>query len=63
MDAYDIHQKILTLWQSLARPVSGASAKKAFPDVPVYVLIDNKLVTVEEVYLDSGKIILRANNE
>lgn len=63
MDAYDIHQKIQALWQSLATPASGASVKKSFPEVPVYVLIDNKLVTVQEVYLDSGKIILRVDNE
>lgn len=63
MDAYDIQQRIRTLWETVARPISGSSAKKVFPETPVYVLIDNKLVSVKEVYLDDRKIILRADNE
>lgn len=63
MDAYDIQQRIKALWETIARPISGSSANKVFPETPVYVLIDNKLVSVKEVYLDDRKIILRADNE
>lgn len=63
MDAYDIQQKIRALWETVARPISGSSAKKVFPETPVYVLVEDKLVSVTEVYLDDKKIILRAGNE
>ena len=63
MDAYDIQLRIKALWASIATPISGSSAKKVFPETPVYVLIDNKLVSVKEVYLDDRKIILRADDE
>ena len=62
MDAYDIQQRIKALWASLATPTSGSSPNKVFPEIPVYVLIDGKLVSVKEVYLDDRKIILRADN-
>lgn len=63
MDAYDIQNRIRTLWETVARPNSGDSPNKVFPETPVYVLIDNKLVSVKEVYLDDRKIILRADDE
>lgn len=63
MDAYDIQQKIRALWETVARPISGSSAKKVFPETLVYVLVEDKLVSVTEVYLDDKKIILRAGNE
>ena len=63
MDAYDIQHRIKTLWETIARPTSGESPNKVYPETPVYVLIDTKLVSVKEVYLDDRKIILRADNE
>ena len=63
MDAYDIQHRIRTLWETVAKPISGDSLNKVFPETPVYVLIDNKLVSVKEVYLDDRKIILRADDE
>lgn len=63
MDAYDIQQRIRTLWEAVARPTSGESANKVFPETPVYVIVDSKLLPIDEVYLDDRKIILRANNE
>lgn len=63
MDAYDIQHRIRTLWETIARPSSGDSLNKVYPETPVYVLIDNKLVSVTEVYLDDRKIILRADHE
>ena len=63
MDAYDIQDKIRKAWGDLCRPISGASAKKDWPKVPVHVLVDGKLIEVKEVYVDDQKIILRASNE
>lgn len=63
MDAYDIQQRIKALWETIARPISGSSVNKVFPEVPVYVLIDNKLISVKEVYLDNRKIILRVDDD
>jgi len=61
MDAYDIQHRIKSLWETVARPVSGDTINKVFPETPVYVLIEGKLISVEEVYLDDRKIILRTN--
>ena len=63
MDAYDIQTRIRTLWETIARPSSGDSLNKVYPETPVYVLIEGKLISVKEVYLDGRKIILRADNE
>lgn len=60
MDAYDIQQQIRAIWETVAKPASGTTLSKIFPETPVYVLVEGKLVTVQEVYLDSGKIILKA---
>ena len=62
MDAYDIQHKIKTLWETVSLPNSGDSPNKVFPETPVYVLIDNKLVSVEDVYIDDRKIIIVASN-
>lgn len=63
MDAYDIQNRIRTLWGDLSRIVSGASAKKTFPTVPVYVKLDDKLLVVSNVEVEENKIILRTENE
>ena len=63
MDAYDIQNQIRQAWSNLCRPTSGDSVKKNWPKVPVHVLVQGKLVEVKEVYVDSQKIILRADNE
>ena len=48
MDAYDLNQKIFYFWQQLSRNISGATVKKSWADVPVYVdnrrVIDVKIV-------------------
>ena len=61
MDAYDIQDKIRKAWGELCRPVSGSSVKKDWPKVPVHVLVNGELKEVKEVYVDSQKIILRAD--
>ena len=63
MDAYDIQKKIKTLWETVAQPVSGDTLNKVFPETPVYVLINDKLIPVGDVYIDDRMIILRANDE
>ena len=63
IDAYDIQQSIRSMWGSLSRIVSGDSVKKTFPEVPVYVKIDDKLLVVTNVKEVDGKIILETNNE
>ena len=62
MDAYDIQKKIKALWETVAQPVSGDTLNKVFPQTPVYVLIDDKLVAVDDVYIDDRKIIIVAAN-
>ena len=63
IDAYDLQQKLRSLWGDLSRVVSGASAKKTFPTVPVYVKLDDKLLVVSNVEVEENKIILRTENE
>lgn len=63
MDAYDIQKKIKTLWETVAQPVSGDTLNKVFPETPVYVLINDKLIPVGDVYIDDRMIILRADDE
>jgi hypothetical protein len=60
MDAYDVQQRVKALWETIARPTSGDALNKVFPETPVYVLVEGKLISVTEVYLDDRKIILRA---
>lgn len=62
MDAYDIQQRIKSLWETVATPVSGDSINKVFPQTPVYVLVDDKLIAVDDVYIDDRKIIIVAGN-
>lgn len=63
MDAYDIQQRIKTLWETVALPNSGTSPNKVFPETPVYILIDDKLIPVNDVYIDDRKIIIVADNK
>ena len=62
MDPYDIQQRIKTLWETVAQPASGDTLNKVFPQTPVYVLIDDKLISVEDVYIDDRKIIIVAED-
>lgn len=63
MDAYDIQTRIKTLWETVALPSSGASPNKVFPETPVYILIDDKLIPVNDVYIDDRKIIIVADKK
>ena len=63
MDAYDIQKKIKALWETVAQPASGDTLNKVFPQTPVYVLIDDKLVAVDDVYIDDRKIIIVAETK
>lgn len=63
MDAYDIQNRIKALWETEARPISGDTMNKVFPELPVYVLVEGKLKLVREVYLDDRKIILRTGDD
>ena len=62
MDAYDIQQRIKSLWETVATPTSGDTLNKVFPQTPVYVLVDDKLIAVDDVYIDDRKIIIVAGN-
>ena len=62
MDAYDIQHRIRTLWETVAQPASGDTLNKVFPETPVYILIDDKLIPVNDVYIDDRKIIIVADN-
>ena len=62
MDAYDIQSRIKTLWETVALPSSGDTINKVFPETPVYVLVDDKLIAVDDVYIDDRKIIIVAEN-
>lgn len=61
MDAYDIQNRIRTLWETVAQPASGDTLNKVFPETPVYVLINDKLIPVDDVYIDDRKIIIVAD--
>lgn len=62
MDAYDIQHRIKTLWETVAVPTSGDTLNKVFPETPVYILINDKLISVDDVYIDDRKIIIVAKN-
>jgi hypothetical protein len=51
------------MWSTLSRIVSGDSVKKTFPQVPVYVRIDDKLLVVSNASIQDDKIVLETNNE
>lgn len=59
IDAYDALDKIKRYWQQLSQPGS-AQLKPHYPTVPLYTLVGSKLYQVHEIYLDGGKIVLRA---
>lgn len=59
MDSYQIIQKLRTLWESVARPTSGDSISKSYPEAPIYIRREGRLYRVVNVQLDTtGKIIL-----
>ena len=58
MDAYDLQQKLLAEWRSLALIPNADSVKKVYNDVPVYVIIDDKTYTVTDTIIKDGKIFL-----
>lgn len=63
IDAYDLQQSLRSMWSTLSRIVSGDSVKKTFPQVPVYVRIDDKLLVVSNASIQDDKIVLETNNE
>ena len=62
MDAYNIHQLLFKFWQSLTTIPSGAAVKPKFPEVPVYVKVDDKLLVVTDIKIEDQKIILETDN-
>ena len=63
MDAYDLQQKIVAAWRELSTTLSGATIKRDYPHVPVYVRIGDKLQTVSSLQIEDGKIILEVIHE
>jgi hypothetical protein len=59
MDAYDLKNKLLELWQPLAITESGAGIKRYAPEVPVYVETDQGLKEVVDIVSIDNKITLK----
>lgn len=58
IDAYDIQNKILNAWRSLSITLSGASIKRDYPTVLVYVRVGEEIHAVSSLQVEDGKIIL-----
>ena len=58
LDVYDMLPKLTKYWQELSRPQSATMQPKYNP-VPLYVLHNNKLHPVQELYLDGGRVVAR----
>jgi hypothetical protein len=58
MDAYDIYNKLKDYWGSLVTLPSAGDLKKVYPAVPVHVIVNGQEVTVCDVLLTDGKIVL-----
>jgi|APGre2960657373_1045057.scaffolds.fasta_scaffold13611_7 hypothetical protein len=58
MDAYDLHEKLLTEWRRLALIPSADSVKKTYNEVPVYINLNDNTYTVTDVITRDGKLIL-----
>ena len=62
IDAYYIQEKLFKFWQSLTTIPSGATFKPTFPEVPIYVRVDDKLLVVTDIKIEDQKIILDTEN-
>ena len=58
LDIYDMLPKLTKYWQELSRPQSAAITPKYNP-VPLYVLHNNQLHPVKELYVDGGRVVAR----
>jgi hypothetical protein len=58
MDAYDLHEKLLTEWRNLALIPSAGSVKKFYNEVPVCVVLNGNTYTVSDISTRDGKVIL-----
>jgi hypothetical protein len=59
MDAYDLKNKLVELWQPLAIVESGTGGKKYAPEVPVYVETEQGLQKVVGIVNKDNKITLQ----
>lgn len=58
MDAFQLQSQLLDHWRQLAQLPSGESAQKTFPELPVYVRIDQHLVEVTGVGIENNQIVI-----
>ena len=58
IDAYDIQCMMLNAWRSLSVTLSGATIKRDYPVVLVYVRVGEELHAVSSLQVEDGKIIL-----
>ena len=58
MDAYDLHEKLLIEWRTLALVPNAGSIKKTYNKVPVHIILNNNNYTVSNVITSDGKLIL-----
>ena len=58
MDAYDLHEKLLTQWRQLALIPSADTINKTYNKVPVCIVINGNTYTVSDVITKDGKVIL-----
>jgi hypothetical protein len=58
MDAYNIHEKLLTEWRQLVLGSGADTIKKVYNNVPVYIELNDSIYTVSDVSVKNGKIFL-----
>lgn len=67
MDAYDIGNAIMTMWQRTSISFNDAAqVKKQYKHIPIYVKIDDEYIEITDVQLDNDHGIvlrIRDNNE
>jgi hypothetical protein len=63
MDAYALYNKIKDAWQRLAIFPNSGSINKTFAEVPVYTRINDALVRVKDITIESDKIIIEIDQK
>jgi hypothetical protein len=58
MDAYSLHEKLLTEWRQLAMRSTAGDIKKVYNNVPVCIEINNSTYTITNAVVKNGKIFL-----
>ncbi len=58
MDAYNLHEKLLTQWRQLALNSAADSINKVYNTVHVCVEVNGSIYTITDAVVKDGKIFL-----